>query len=345
MDMSGNSLKYALMFVLLLMICKLFTQNNATERFEAHLPTIFCSVASFRDRECSATLREIFSKADHPERITVGVCEQNSADHPEERCLAPEWRKNVKKISVPHTMAKGPTWARYWITTLVDDEDFFAQFDSHTRFDPGWDTSLIGQHTAAVARSVAAGGSRKVVLSTYPKSHDHGDQTQVPMLCKASWNDDGLPTLDSRYMPPTGGRVPFASAGMIFAPMALVKEVEYDPALSHAFAGEEIMMSARMFTHGWDVHTPTQNVVSHHYGREDSPKWWTEKNINQVAANVERATSVAKIKYMLGLTGTAPAFMGDNKGLGTVRSIQEYWAFSGLDPARKTSTTASQFCP
>ena len=335
--------QWVLIFVALFIVCKTLTQT--AERFEARSPTIFCSAASFRDAECSATLREIFSKADHPERITVGVCEQNSPDHPEERCLAPQWRKQVKKISIPHTMAKGPTWARYWISTLVDDEDYWLQIDSHTRFEPGWDTSLIEQHAAAVERSIAAGGSRKVVLSTYPKSNDHPAQAQVPMLCKSSWNKNGIPVLDSKYQPPVGGRVPFTSGGMLFAPMAMVREVPYDPALPNAFEGEEIMLSARIYCHGWDVYTPTTNVLSHHYGREEAPKFWAEKSINQAEAAVERAMSEAKIKYLLGLTDKPPAFMGQNKGLGTSRTIQEFWAFSGLDPSMKTSKTAELFCP
>ena len=39
--------------------------------------------------------------------------------------------------------AKGPTYARYWCSTLWEGEEFFLQIDSHTHFIKGWDTELI----------------------------------------------------------------------------------------------------------------------------------------------------------------------------------------------------------
>ena len=330
--------------VLLLLFSLRHSYARSAEPYEPKPPTIFISVASFRDSECSETLKQAFEKARHPERVTIGVCQQNS-DDPAERCLAPDWQTRVRTISLPASQAKGPTWARYLITTLLTDEAYFLQTDSHTRFEPDWDVSLIQQHTAAVERSVASGGSTKVVLSTYPKAHDHGEQTAVPVLCKAKWNDDGLPTLDSRYMPPDGRRVPFTSGGMLFAPAAMVREVPYDGALPQLHVGEEILYSARLYTHGWDVYTPTLNVISHHYGRPDAPKNWQERSIDQAVAATERATSVAKVRYMLGLTANPPAFMKDNRTLGSARTIQDFWAFSGLDADSKTSRTAELFCP
>ena len=37
-------------------------------------PTIFVSVASYRDDECSATIANLFKKATFPHRVFVGVC-------------------------------------------------------------------------------------------------------------------------------------------------------------------------------------------------------------------------------------------------------------------------------
>jgi hypothetical protein len=37
------------------------------------MPRIFVSIASFRDAECQWTLRDLFVKSAHPERVFVGV--------------------------------------------------------------------------------------------------------------------------------------------------------------------------------------------------------------------------------------------------------------------------------
>jgi hypothetical protein len=37
------------------------------------MPRIFVYIASFRDAECQWTLRDLFVKAAHPERVSVGV--------------------------------------------------------------------------------------------------------------------------------------------------------------------------------------------------------------------------------------------------------------------------------
>lgn len=39
-------------------------------------------------------------------------------------------------------------------------------------------------------------------------------------------------------------------------------EMPIDPHLPYLFDGDEILFSVRLFTHGWDIYTPTKNVVS-----------------------------------------------------------------------------------
>ena len=72
--------------------------------------TIFISVASYRDTECSDTIRDIYAKAKYPERIFCGICEQNSGDV-EEACVQNEKvsipMKNLRIVRMPHTQAKG----------------------------------------------------------------------------------------------------------------------------------------------------------------------------------------------------------------------------------------------
>ena len=49
--------------------------------------SIFVSLSSFRDRECAATLRELYANADEPHKLFVGVVEQNDpANQTDETC-------------------------------------------------------------------------------------------------------------------------------------------------------------------------------------------------------------------------------------------------------------------
>src|SRR5260221_13345699 len=40
------------------------------------LPRIFVSIASYRDTECQWTVKDLFEKARHPERVFAGICWQ-----------------------------------------------------------------------------------------------------------------------------------------------------------------------------------------------------------------------------------------------------------------------------
>ena len=80
--------------------------------------TIFISVASYRDKLCLNTLISIYEMAKHPKRIYVGLCQQNNTKDlecmmPRQHPLFPIIEKNVRKINLPHSEAKGPTYARF----------------------------------------------------------------------------------------------------------------------------------------------------------------------------------------------------------------------------------------
>lgn len=42
--------------------------------------------------------------------------------------------------------------------------------------------------------------------------------------------------------------------------------------------GEEISMSARLWTAGYDIFSPTINVLNHYYVRRHYPKFWESVN-------------------------------------------------------------------
>jgi len=46
---------------------------NSSSSSDTRHQTIFVSIAAFRDAECQWTLRDMFLKAAHPDRVTAGV--------------------------------------------------------------------------------------------------------------------------------------------------------------------------------------------------------------------------------------------------------------------------------
>ena len=55
-------------------------------------------------------------------------------------------------------------------------------------------------------------------------------------------------------------------------------QVPFDPLLPWIFMGEEISMSARLWTSGYDIFSPTTNVLNHYYVRRHYPKFWESVN-------------------------------------------------------------------
>jgi len=302
--------------------------------------TIFVSIASYRDAECMTTLHDIFSKAKDPTRIFVGICEQNTKSK-KEQCVPMEFthHDNVRKISIPNTEAKGPCYARYLCSTLYRNETYFMQIDSHTTFVQDWDIKAI--------KALKDCPSQKAVLSGYP--HDTTvytiDEESVPVLCDSSWNDDGLPQFKATIKQKKDFKngpapIPFTSGGFIFAPGSILRDVPYDPNLPHLFQGEEILYSARAWTHGYDFFTAPVNIVLHKYYRKEDPKFWNDIQ----EWNTEQKRSVQRARRILGLEEPIIQPGEEPYALGTVRSITAYWKFSGLDPQTKTSKSKEKFC-
>jgi hypothetical protein len=336
--------RLALLLLLLLVI--LACSCRPTEAFEdppKEEETIFVSVASYRDALCPKTLDSMYENASKPDRVYVGICQQNDAstDKDCERSIAQQkYRKNIRTIRLSHSDAKGPTWARYLCSTLWNGETYFLQIDSHTLFAKGWDEKLIG-----MVRKLVDSGVQKPCLSHYPPNYDDHDKDngQVTTICKGFFNDRQMISLEGAgWQPKSDTPKPnaYIAAGMFFAPAKLLEEVPFDPDLPYLFVGEEILHSARLYTHGWDIFTPSESVVFHYYTREGEPKFWDNSKKHEDA----RATQ--KVMALLGLSkDSVPVELSRNLGrygLGKERTLQQYFDHAGIDPkAKKVNKT---FC-
>lgn len=297
---------------------------------------IFVSIASYRDDVCNSTLHSLFTNAEHPQNVYVGICQQNKPDEDKD-CLESFYdHPNVRIIRLNHYEAKGPTWARYLCSTLWNGEQYFLQVDSHTSFVKNWDTKCID-----MINRLKKMGYNKPVLSHYPRiieeydsyKDDSDDKYIVPRMCKSFFNERDMISFEGARGMHTQNELyetPYIAGGFFFCEYTFLNEVPFDPHLPYLFVGEEISHSIRFWTSGWNIFTPSENVVFHEYTRAEKPKIWTDR------PTYSDMDAFEKVKQIIGLQSdyNVPEHVKLNiekYGLGTERKLQEYFDFAGIN--------------
>jgi hypothetical protein len=303
-------------------------------------PRIFVSIAAYRDPDLLSTIEDALSQADHPGGLHLGVLEQSGAPTPLPTSVH-ERAGQLSYLHLHHRFSRGPCWARALIASAVRSETYFLQIDSHTRFDPGWDSFLVNT-LEALAQEHA---NPRVILSTYPCAFELQDGLALrkPMpgqaLVLRPRPEAGLagtsPVMPFHAVPtPSNVALPghHVGAGCLFAPARLLQEVPLDPWLY--FHGEEQNLAVRAWTHGWDIWHPPDLPIYHLYGRQATrPVHWDETE------DQERPVRWWQLHQQAEQRMAALLFEQQNLGaygLGSVRTLQDYAAASGIDyPGRR----------
>lgn len=328
-------------------------RGGALSSLGAHsdgLATIFVSIASYRDDECKDTVYEMFERARYPENISVGVVQQNKADKSAEDCFdsCEKCRKRkeagqIRVLSYDFSEARGPCFARYKASTLWRGERWYLQIDSHTKFAEGWDVTMLNQ--------LARTNDPMAVLGAYPPTEGQMEDIvrsgyrKTISMCRGQFNGSGIPEMKGVVVDvpadSDGAPLPvaFVGAGFLCFPGHALVEVPFDPYLAFLFFGEEILFCARLWTSGYNFYAPSRSFLVHHYERGGKPRFWDDlKDFERC-----RDLAVKRVKYILRLDGqTLEDIPADYRedieeySLGHVRSIDDYWAYAGIDPAAKT---------
>ena len=303
--------------------------------------SMFVSVASFCDPVLPFTLARAVQQARWPEQLHFGVVDQSPAAPGATPAAALPAR--ITRVQIDPVEARGPCWARALAMSLYEDEDWFFQIDSHMEFGPHWDEFLIGQ-----AQSLLA-GRPGLAISSYPTAFVFEDGQPVQRSVTAgvlghvvkpgSVFEADHPVLGFEAHP-FDSTVPVRGfhigAGCLFAPGDFAKRFPYDPHLY--FHGEEQAMASRLFSHGWDIfHVPAMPVY-HLYNVPGSqpamrPMHWDaalEARRSRTWWTLEQR-SRQRLKAMLEDGADLGVY-----GLGTVRSLDDYADFCGIDYRRRT---------
>ena len=295
---------------------------------------IFVSIASYCDSQLEPTIQDLLRKADNPERLRFGICWQHSQ---RETLSALTQDSRFCILDVSAADSKGACWARSEAMKLWAGEAWFLQVDSHCRFARSWDSKLI--------HMMAQTGSDKPILSTYANSfrvsEGNGALSEQlvgtpQQIAFAKFEADGIPSFKPAPLPERQDtnrpvRARFLAGGFLFAQGMFVLEVPYDPHLY--FLGEEISMSLRAFTQGYDLFHPTECVVWHDYIRSYAIRHWEEHGSEREATSWKSLEARSRERLKLLLSGDVRRWHGAF-GLGECRSREQYEAYAGLSFAK-----------
>lgn len=338
---------------------------------------ILVTIPSFRDgHHCGATLLELFEKAENPDDIVVSLIEQQREE--ESYCLEVycktaanvdilnrfEYRKDhlaivsndlakercprinqIRVVRVHDSTAKGPPWARAMGRRSLGNEEFCLQASTHSSFVPQWDTKVRAEWLLAK--------NEYAILSNPPKAI--GVQgTAVPRLCGVEFlEQEKLPhykfpegKVDSLEKPLLAHTW---SPGFSFGKCHMEEAAPADGFLPYLSSDiEAFARYARMWTRGYDVYTPTQNIVFHKvFGNPAKLEWinnWYGEKFLFLQNSLKRIRSYLEIPLAEDETSTEKLDNLGIYGIGKRRSLKELNDFVGIDLETLTSRSPDAPC-
>ena len=289
---------------------------------------IFVQIAAYRDPQLIPTIENLLENAKKPKNIVIGVARQFHPEDGFDDLSKYEKDKRFRILNIPYTESKGVCWARHQVQQLYGGEEYTLQIDSHMRFEKNWDEEMI-----KMIKQLQKKGHKKPLLTGYVSSFDPDNDPYARV--REPWRmafDRFTPEGVVFFLPETipGWQemkepVParFYSAHYCFTLGQFSTEVQHDP--EFYFHGEEISITVRAYTHGYDLFHPHKVLIWHEYTRKgrtkqlDDDKDWYLRN---TACHV-------KNRQLLGVDGEI--YDGDySEWFGTERTIRDYEKYAGL---------------
>lgn len=296
---------------------------------------IFVAIAAYREPELRRTIESCVAMAAEPDRLRFGVCLQYDIDGPPETqpdCLD-GIAAEISVLTFDWTESKGGCWARQLTQGLYRGEGFTLQIDSHTRMAPGWDTALIDMLRQTETPKPLLTGHLPLydVIDDRDVIPDPGPVavTVFERITDAGWIwHPGVGRVEELEAPrPT--RV--LSGMFVFTLGVWNQEVRQDP--EHLYTGEELALSIRSFTHGYDLFNPSRNVAWHRHHPQGNRKFIYDAADAEVSMRDQRA-----YRRLRALHRGDPDRLLSPYSVGTARTVAEYHRWAGIDPDNWTVT-------
>ena len=295
---------------------------------------IFIQIAAYRDPELIPTIKECLSNAKFPGNLVFSIAWQHSSGDAWDNLDAFANDPRFKIIDIDHKESRGACWARNRLQQQYDDEEYTLQLDSHHRFVENWDQELI-----AMFQQLKTKGHEKPLLTSYAPSfnpkNDPAGRTMAPYKMNF---DKFIPEGAVFFLPATMDNhktltepIParFYSAHFAFTGGDFVKEVPHDPELY--FHGEEISISVRAFTWGYDLFHPHKLILWHEYTRTNRVKHWDDDS----QWHKKNTSSHLRNRKLFEMDGLKKDIDFGPYDFGPKRTLAEYERYAGLSFKRR----------
>ena len=296
---------------------------------------ILVHLPAYREPELIPTIKSALSNAEYPDRIVFGICRQYNPEDNFDNIDEYRNDSRFKVYDMLYTEAKGLPYARAIINEkLLTDEDFVLQLDSHHRFDKNWDSTLIKWYYDLIDD-----GYNPLIcgyLPLYDPFDDPNGRVTMPWLSEAACfyphgtifiRPNGIQNWEELTSP-----IParFLSGHFCFGPNKWAKDIRHDPEIF--FSGEELNLTIRSYTYGYDLFHPHRPIIWHATMRKErsgmlvwddqnksgNSTWWKQQNIGR-----------AKIRQLLRTEDNGFDLTGYD--IGTVRTIRDYEKYAGIN--------------
>ena len=290
---------------------------------------IFIQLASYRDPQLLPTIKDCLEKAKYPKNLVFSIAWQHSEEDLWDNLDEFKNDKRFKIIDIDYKDSKGTCWARYTLQQNYNNEEYTLQLDSHHRFIDNWDEELITMYN-----NLKLNGVKKPLITSYASSfepdNDPDGRINIPWKMDFDrYTPEGyiffIPSSIDNYLEldaPILGR--FYSAHYAFTSGDFVKEVPHDP--QFYFHGEEISISVRSYTWGYDIYHPHKVIIWHEYTRNNKKKHWDD----HTAWPEKNNASHKRNRQLFGMDGETRDVGFGQYDFGTIRSLTEYEKFAGV---------------
>ena len=297
------------------------------------MSSIFIQIPSYRDWELPKTISDAISKASGQHKLHFGIhnCLLFSGE-----VVKPVSTVDWAQISYQESIAPnniGLQMARYIANEFYDGEDYYLQIDSHMRFVKNWDLKAI-----RIINDYISDGIKSPLITMYPPSYSYAEDGVAEILDNFNnltrilftenpkqFKDTLIPTQTAHRIPDGCVYTASTSGGFIFT---LGSFANIKPNQKIAFWGEEPLIAARAFTHGFDLVIPTEYLAYHLYASNQSFEKIRRNHVwRDFYKEWQPLVALSNIEYKTIFTENRVGLTG----FGGKRTLNDYGEFAGLD--------------
>jgi hypothetical protein len=239
---------------------------------------IFVSIICWRDPFIFNTVKSAYDNARYPQNLQFGVIFQG---YEEDQWMIENLSSitsNIKMINIrAEDLTEAPSITHLRgdvMNTLMEDESYVLQIDSHMKFDKDWDLGMMAE------LKIANDHFGKSILMSWPtafhswESEAFKEDTLTSLPDKEFFEDDDHMTIHGTLVHKEHGtmiREKFYNANCTFSYKEYVQEVEQPNNIRFWF--DAPLMSLRTFTGGYDMVSSSKTYVNNFSYRVAKDVW------------------------------------------------------------------------